>query len=73
MGLGHKLKRAGEHIGRMAKYGLEEGNLSKEESQMRIAEIRADDSLSDKEKRERIRAIQEMQIAKSAIDLTDME
>ena len=73
MGLGHKIKRAGEHIGRMAKYGVEEGGMSKEERKQRIEEIRADDSLSDKEKRERIRAIQEINMAKDVIDLANLD
>ncbi len=66
MGLGHKLKKAGKHTARMLKYGMEEGYLSHEERAERIAEIRSDDTMSEKEKRERIRAIQEAGIVKKS-------
>lgn len=68
MGLGHKLKKAGKHLGRMAKYGIEEGSLTHEEMQQRISEIRADETMTEKEKRERIRAIQEVNLGKKAFD-----
>ena len=49
----------------MAKYALEEGALTHEERTERIAEIRSDKSMSEKEKRERIRALNEAVLSKN--------
>ena len=64
MGLGHKIKKGFKHVERIGKYALEEGSLTHEERIERIAEIRADESMSEKEKRERIRALNETGIVK---------
>ena len=63
----HKIKRAGEHTARMAKYAVEEGGMSHSERVARREEIMADPNMSEKEKRERIRAMKETTVGKKAI------
>ena len=62
----HKIKRASEHTVRMAKYAIEEGGMQHDERIQRREEILSDSDMSEKEKRERIRAMKEVTIAKKA-------
>jgi|GEM_PF-4309315 len=63
----HKIKRAGEHTARMAKYAIEEGGMHHDERVARREEIMNDPNMSEKEKRERIRAMKETTVGKKAI------
>lgn len=63
----HKIKRATEHTTRMAKYAVEEGNLSSSQREQRKKEITQDSTMSEKEKRERQRAIDEVHTGKKMI------
>lgn len=62
----HKIKRAGEHTARMAKYAIEEGGMHHDERVARREEIMNDPNMSEKEKRERIRAMKETTVGKKA-------
>ena len=53
-------------IARMAKYVIEEGSMQHDECVQRREEILSDSDMSEKEKRERIRAMKEVTIAKKA-------
>lgn len=62
----HKIKRAGQHTARMAKYAIEEGGMHHDERVERREQIMADPNMSEKEKRERIRAMKETTVARKA-------
>ena len=65
----HKLKKAAGHTGRMVKYAVEEGGMQHDERVQRRQEILSDPDMSEKEKRERIRAMKEVTIAKKAAQI----
>jgi len=67
MGLGHKLKKAFKHGGRQGLYAGEYYFMDDSELHTVSRELRTDSSLSDKERRERLRAVSEAKILKHFI------